>query len=567
MKTKSINTAIVLFTELFLSTTLCAQWSATQTFFSSNNHSLHSIEVEPDQTLFMGGVTLSNDINNQNFLVAQADLGLNTVTTFHLNTGNSNNLNSILRLPNGNFAVVGNTIIDQEQQPFWSYDAVLIEVSPNGFPIQYRHWGDVGNNEYFNRAVLDGSQLIVVGGIETTTGTANGELHPIAMAIDTETGLINWAKEYILQGFSGTLVDIIPLNDGFLVVGQMPYSNPGFDVVLMKINSEGNRLWSRKFTSTDSNGDSFLFEGTKCLHIGDGSTITLTSIIQNPGTSSIRMAGVLIKTDGNGNLEWVKNVGLPLGVTAFSNISLGASQDEIILTGGYSPDSFDFAGSFAAKLILNDDNLTVSDIGYFPTEYSIITDAKHFTSNNGNGYVAIGISSLDDYDQSVPFLVRMDENLGSWDNPNCWIDNVPLQVENGEGTMSLAPTSVYNYEPTEHIGAISSTNPVTTSLIDNDSLCLPNQISTSIAEKAPLEKLNLIGYPNPFSEMVTLKLGDKRLSGHIEIYNAHGTRVYEMKVIEPNDVQLNLGHLPTGVYHIRLISNEGTMHTCKILKS
>jgi len=564
MKAKlKINLFLIIL--LLCATSICAQWSATQTFFEVDNKYLNSIVVESDHTIYMGGNTTSDDINNQNFLVAHANLELNTITTFDLTTGNPDNLKSITRLPNGNFAIVGSTFSSD-------LNAVYIEVSPGGFPIQYRKWGVPGLWESFNDGVLNGNQLICVGGIQTNTGAANGEFHPMIMGIDTETGSAIWAKEYILNGFSGHLDGIIPLNHGFLVVGQIPYvTSAGFDVLFMKIDAQGNRLWSKKVTSAENSDNSYLFDtgvGVKSVHVADGSAITLVTLLKNSGTASIRMSGLLIKTDGEGNMEWINDVGLPLGITAITNLSEGTHPNEIVLTGAYSPVSFDFVGSFIATLTLTENGLSVSDIGYFPSESSsVLLDAKHFTSPNGNGFIAVGNLSGDN-DQSESFLVRIDEHLGSWENPNCWIDNVPLQIQQSGGTISSALTVTYLYAPPENSGIISPSNATTSPFLNNDELCLPNPLVTSIDEVGLHEANNLTGFPNPFTDGITLKLGANHMSGQIETYNSHGMRVSEMAVPSGStSVQLNLGHLPSGVYHIRLINRNGEMYSCKIIKT
>lgn len=195
----------------------------------------------------------------------------------------------------------------------------------------------------------------------------------------------------------------------------------------------------------------------------------------------------------------------------------------------------------------------MSDVGFFMSSEpsTAITNTQHFTSSAGEGHIAIGYAS-DGIDQWDSFLVRMDAKFGSWQNPSCWTDNVPIQVQNSDGLLSQAPAVVQEYSPIESVVAINMLSSTTFPLVHNDSLCLPNQFTTTVESDRRLKPNQFIAYPNPFIDVITLKCGGQQLSGRLEIYNSDGIRVNDMNLTSSQEVTLNLKQLACGVYYILL---------------
>ena len=72
----------------------------------------------------------------------------------------------------------------------------------------------------------------------------------------------------------------------------------------------------------------------------------------------------------------------------------------------------------------------------------------------------------------------------------------------------------------------------------------------------------IIIYPNPFTSVVTLSLS-KGL-GLVTVYNTLGEVVYNSQLVKGNN-EIDLSEVPSGVYFIKMISDEGTV-TKKIVK-
>lgn len=198
------------------------------------------------------------------------------------------------------------------------------------------HWtkGFHGTNQMFSRDITTDNMGNVYtvgeffgtvdfnGGVGTTTlSTANsdvfitkydnngnfiwaknfrgGSVEEVSIAVDNLNNL------YITGGFSGT-VDFDP---GTSINNQI--SNGGFDIYVVKLNSSGNFIWSKKIGGTNNE---------KGLDIKVSSSIFITgkyagTVDFDPGSSAINMTSLgnndvfVLKLDLNGNYIWIKSMG------------------------------------------------------------------------------------------------------------------------------------------------------------------------------------------------------------------------------------------------------------------
>jgi hypothetical protein len=79
---------------------------------------------------------------------------------------------------------------------------------------------------------------------------------------------------------------------------------------------------------------------------------------------------------------------------------------------------------------------------------------------------------------------------------------------------------------------------------------------------------DIIVYPNPFESTLIIELGDfvRNSTGKLDVFDALGKLVMS-KEISPNstEIELNSGKLTSGVYMIRLVSNN-KVHTARVIK-
>lgn len=74
-------------------------------------------------------------------------------------------------------------------------------------------------------------------------------------------------------------------------------------------------------------------------------------------------------------------------------------------------------------------------------------------------------------------------------------------------------------------------------------------------------------YPNPATDVLTLKLGDYKGSSILsyQLYNMNGT-LLEQKKIESSQSDIAMKHLVSGVYFLRVIKGDQDFRVFKIIK-
>lgn len=160
------------------------------------------------------------------------------------------------------------------------------------------------------------------------TLTASPEGADISIAKYSSSGQFIWAKALLgngidfgrslkvdndgsvyLAGYFENIVDFDPNEDQYLLNSQ-----DGFDIFILKLNSEGRFLWAKSFGGSSSD---FGYD----LHIDSANNLYLAgkfweNLTINTGindsiiiSSSNSGSGYVMKLDSNGNFFWIKQVG------------------------------------------------------------------------------------------------------------------------------------------------------------------------------------------------------------------------------------------------------------------
>ncbi len=146
-----------------------------------------------------------------------------------------------------------------------------------------------------------------------------------AFALETDKyGNIIWKKAYRSEyAFSTTSVlRVLPLDDGYLIVGELTTGGTKKDGLLIKIDKTGEVIWSKRY-STDK--DEFFNSADKTDY-----GFIITGGIEGRGTRDIWLIGV----DNDGNVQWQKKLdkgfdeGIYINKTSDGNYLLLASKSE-----------------------------------------------------------------------------------------------------------------------------------------------------------------------------------------------------------------------------------------------
>ncbi|MCD6573678.1 MAG: hypothetical protein J7K95_06250 [Thermoplasmata archaeon] len=197
----------------------------------------------------------------------------------------------IIKVDRG-YAVVGGYIAPGDS---WSEsDAVLLKINENGDIIFGKTYG--GRQEDVGEKIIKTPDGYVVGGYTLSYGNGGADFWIIKV---NKNGNELWNRTYG-GGRDDFIEDVIPTSDGgYIMVGETDSYGEGGDMWVVKIDANGNELWSKNY------GGSGYEKGYSILEADGGYIICGV-------TSSYGKGGWdfwVVKIDKNGNELWNKTYG------------------------------------------------------------------------------------------------------------------------------------------------------------------------------------------------------------------------------------------------------------------
>ena len=224
-------------------------------------------------------------------------------------------------------------------------------------------------------------------------------------------------------GGNGTDVarSIQPTNDGgYIVAGYTTSFGAGLsDVYLMKIDSMGNKLWSRTYGGPNQDA------GFSCAVMADGG-FAIAGYTESFGAGSRDV--YLIRTDANGDTLWTKTFGGNEDERGYS--IQRTSDDGLIIAGAL------YGSSYLAYIIRTNsagDTLWTRLISSGRDRSS----AEEICLSQDGGFAFIGLSSMVDFPRTGSFVMKID-SLGN----RQWI-SVPDQGYGSSVTQLLNGNYMY----------------------------------------------------------------------------------------------------------------------------
>ncbi|MBK6929806.1 MAG: hypothetical protein IPH12_02720 [Saprospirales bacterium] len=180
-------------------------------------------------------------------------------------------------------------------------DIVFIKTAPNGAQIWQKRFGGSGNNGVRALEPLPDGGWILAG----FSSSMGSNLDPLAVRFSAD-GAVIWQKIMITAPDIDYFTDVKRTKDGQLILAGALHtaSNQGWGAYLGKLDAgNGNVLWSRLYDNVRTD----FIQGVTELASGDLIACGFTmSFGQN---SSLVHDGMLLRTDAQGNLLWVKAIG------------------------------------------------------------------------------------------------------------------------------------------------------------------------------------------------------------------------------------------------------------------
>lgn len=179
-------------------------------------------------------------------------------------------------------------------------------------------WSNTYNGTYDSggRCIIETSDGGYAATGFTTASTGDGDI--LLLKMDSNGNTV-WCKSYGGTGFDmGSFIQQTS-DGGYIITGQTESFGQGADdIYLIKTNSNGNLLWSKVY------GDTYYDKGYSVKQTNEGGYIICGSTYPNYTNTS----ALLIKTNGSGNKVWSKSYG---GSTSTSS----ASSVQQTTDGGY----------------------------------------------------------------------------------------------------------------------------------------------------------------------------------------------------------------------------------------
>lgn len=498
--------------------------------------------------------------------------------------------NSVRQTFDGGYIVAGTTT------SFGSggRDVLVIKTDALGDTTWTKTFGGDMDNEYGFCVQQTADSGYIVSGVASSFFDVGGDVYLIKLNVSGDT---IWTRTYGGIGYEwGSYVQQTQ-DGGYIVAGQTPaFGAGGFDAYLLKIDSNGDLVWTKTYGGTASE------IGSAVQQTSDGGYI-LSGSISSFGAGFGDF--YLVKTDSIGDVIWTKGIGVS---GEEDGVTVKQTTDGGYVVGGSSEST----GVLGKDMCLIKTN-SVGDTLWAKTYGgSLIDECNEVIQTTDGGYIMCGrsfsFSTASDYDVYVvkvnsQGILEWSKTYGGGGSPSS--NDIGYSIDqtddggfiiSGEtfsfgvgfknlyliktdslgnsGCSEATPATVMsNFRPevitptvTVSTGGVAT---LPTTLVNSGgastNICLSNGISRNEVQ------FDLLTYPNPFTSILTVEFTLlKSESAELVIRNLMGS-VIQTKFVKGlksgiNKIELNLQGESSGIYFLELKSISG-VQTKKLIKN
>ena len=293
------------------------QWSRDYTFSDTDN--LNFVNQLSDGNFIAVGSTISNTNSSKDLLLVQFD-PLGNMISQHSYGGNQDEVGQSVDISDGGAYIISGQKVDQNSGYNVCY---VLKIQSSGEIIWSKTFGGSYNDYGYSVISLNDGGCIVAGSTRSY-GDVNGD----AWVIRTDSdGTILWENTYGGSS-SESIRSIKKTNDGgYILVGHTDSYGSGYDdAYLLKISIQGEMQWYKTFGGQGTDN------GRNVVETSDGSGYLIFGYSDSYSISGSYDLWV-IKTDALGNEEWHKTFGGVRDDKAFWGIQ---TADGGCAIGGYS---------------------------------------------------------------------------------------------------------------------------------------------------------------------------------------------------------------------------------------
>jgi hypothetical protein len=512
-----------------LNSALMAQVTFQKTFGGTSTDYAYSVHQTKNEGYIIAGYTLSFGEGNRDVYLIHTDVNGNTIWTKTYGGSNSDYAWTVQQTNDDGF------IFGAHSGSFGlgSHDVYLVKSDVNGNVIWSRVYG--GSNAdgvYSLQQTTDGG--FIIGAHVNSFGAGQHDVYLIKINNNGDT---LWTKTF--GGSSeDRFRDIQQTTDGgFILVSEtLSFGAGNSDVYLIKTDSIGNLLWTKTY------GGTFSDYGYSVRQTFDGGYI-IAGYTQSFGAGGTDV--YLIKTDSSGNLDWAKSYG---GSSNDYGYSVRQTRDGGYIVAGYT-ESFGMGGDvYLIRIGANSDLIWSKVFGGSQTDYG-----WSVRQTTDEGFIVAGYTRSFGSGNEDVYLIKTDQTGSSGCNESSVVTttnntttitgNSTLTIVGGGGQFIAAETIVNEAATIDSL--LCRNIPTGINQTEGDSDINPQQFKLFQNYPNPFNPGTIIKYTLPFGGNVSLKIYDslgRDMLTLVDEYKQAGT--YEENFYSEQ--------LPSGIYFYKL---------------
>ncbi|RKX69558.1 hypothetical protein DRP53_07840 [candidate division WOR-3 bacterium] len=401
-------------------------------------------------------------------------------------------------------------------------DLYLLKVSADGETLWTRTYGGVGDDAGYSIQRTSDDCYIVVGATEDYY-SINRDVY--LLKIDEDGNLI-WSRTYGGMGYEEGRSVWENVDRGYIIAGITTSSNPtssDYDVYLIRTDSQGETLWTK---TIDGHGRD---EASSVQQTSDGGFIITGLTTSDEGDFDV----YLIKTDSDGNILWTRTFG---SFRDDGGRCVRQTFDGGYIIAGYLRSSLCWSRVYLIKTDANGDPIwTRFYNGYTDGGFSVVQTRDSCYTVVGGYYFDIYLSKVDSRG-SILWSSR-------YSVADCWTVGLSLQPTEDNGYIIAGILIPFNSDNK-----------------NGQVYLIRTESEIGISEREGLGGFGLRLYPNPFRRRLWIELNRAPSKMRVRILDHTGRIIRTLELSSSPmvwDGCDDRGHpVPAGVYFLQLKSEE-----------
>ena len=273
-----------------------AQVTFQKTFYGEYGSEGYSVQQTSDEGYIIAGAATQYYASGiDDIYLIKTDKKGNVLWTKYYGGTDADVAYSVQQTTNDGYIIAGSTA----SFGAGSWDVYLIKTDENGNVIWSKTYGGTEDDRCYSACQTTDGGYILTG----TTASFEAGYYDIYVIKTDDLGNIVWSKTFGGAGGDYSYSVQETTDGGFIITGDTQSFGPdsSTDVYLIKIDSEGNILWSRTFGGTTNDGGVSVCQTMDGGYIITGFTV---GFLAYPKSDFY-----IIKTDNEGNISWSKTYG------------------------------------------------------------------------------------------------------------------------------------------------------------------------------------------------------------------------------------------------------------------